>query len=178
MMRGGPFLIALALAVLAPLGSAAAKPAAAGLFRGVPKAALIAAAKAAPLKLVDDETYCDSETLIADWLKQLTAAEVRRIAWTAGRCDLVNSINPLDAGGSYCVRATLTLKHPNNRRDAPELEIYLEDPKHGKLGAVYAFRAMFDSNDGPDYVRLRKDFEAEWRERFNDAPASPCADDP
>lgn len=79
---------------------------------------MIAAAKAAPLKLVDDETYCDSEMLIADWLKQLTAPEVRRIAWTAGRCDLVNSINPLDAGGSYCVQATLTLKHPNNRRDA------------------------------------------------------------
>jgi hypothetical protein len=165
-------LAALALLTLAP-GLAAAKPA------YMPDAMLIAAAKGAPLKLIDAlETYCDGETSVGDWLKALTAGEARRIAWTAGRCDLVNSINPLDAGGSYCVQATLTLKHPNNRRDAPELEIYLEDPKHGKLGAVYAFRAMFDSNDGPDYVRLRKDFETEWRERFKDAPASPCAEDP
>lgn len=175
-MRGASVLIALALTGLAPIAGAAAKPAAAGMFRGVPRTALIAAAKAAPLKLIDDETYCDSDTLIAAWLKQLTAPETRRIAWTAGRCELVNRINPLDAGGSYCVQATLTLKHPKNHRDAPEIEIYLEDPKHGKLGAVYAFRAMFDGKDGPDYIRFRRDFESEWGARFKDTPAGPCDD--
>jgi hypothetical protein len=175
-MRGGPVLIALALASLAPLGSAVAKPAPAVLFRGLPKAVLIAAAKAAPLKLIDDETYCDSDTLIAAWLKQLTAPEVRRIAWTAGRCELVNKLNPLDIGGRYCVQATLTLKHPKNRRDAPEIEIYLENPKGRKPGAVYAFRAMFDGVDGPDYIRFRRDFESEWGARFKDAPAGPCDD--
>jgi hypothetical protein len=174
MMRGLPVLIALAW--LAPLESAVAKPAPGVLFRGVPKAVLIAAAKAAPLKLIDDEAYCDSDTLVAAWLKQLTAPETRRIAWTAGRCELVNRINPLDAGGSYCVQATLTLKHPKNHRDAPEIEIYLEDPKHGKPGAAYAFRAMFDSVDGPDYIRFRRDFESEWGARFKDTPPGPCDD--
>jgi len=72
-MRGGPVLVALALTSLAPLGSAMARPAPAVLFRGVPRAALIAAAKAAPLKLIDDEAYCDSDRLIAAWLRRLTA---------------------------------------------------------------------------------------------------------
>ena len=174
-MRGAPVLIALALAGLAPLTAAKSSPAA--TFRGVTRAALIAAAKAAPLKLIDsEETYCDADTSIAAWLKQLTAPQARRIAWTAGRCELVNRINPLDAGGSYCVRATLTLKHPKNHRDAPEIEIYLEDPKHGKPGAAYAFRAMFDSVDGPDYIRFRRDFESEWGARFKDTPPGPCDD--
>jgi hypothetical protein len=34
---------------------------------------------------------------------------------------------------------------------------------------------MFDSNDGPDYVRFRRDFEAEWRDRSPATPAG-CAD--
>jgi hypothetical protein len=176
-VRGAPVLIALALAGLAPLTAAKSSPAA--TFRGVTRAALIAAAKSAPLKLVDsEETYCDADTSIADWLKRLTGPQVRRVAWTAGRCDLVNNLNPLDAGGSYCVQASLTLRRPKNRRDTPELEIYLEDPRRGRPGAVYAFRASFDSNDGPDYIRFRKDFESEWRDRFKDAPAPTCADDP
>jgi hypothetical protein len=176
-MRSAAVPIALVLAGLAPLASAATRTQAA-MFRGVPKAALIAAAKAAPLKLIDSlEVYCDTDTPVADWLKQLTGPLVRRVAWTAGRCDLVNDINPLDAGGSYCVQATLTLKHPKNRGDEPELEIYLEDPKHGKPGPAYAFRAMFDGNDGPDYIRFRRDFEAEWRDRFKDTPPPPCTDD-
>jgi hypothetical protein len=155
---------------------AATPAAAATTTHGFPNAVLIAAAKAAPLKLIDDETYCDSDTPIAAWLKQLTAPQVRRIAWTAGRCDLVNKLNPLDAGGSYCVQANLTLKHPKNRRDSPEIEIYLENPKGRKPGAVYAFRAMFDSVDGPDYIRFRRDFESEWGARFKDTPAGPCDD--
>jgi hypothetical protein len=165
-------LAALSLLALAPR-LAAAKPA------YMPDAMLIAAAKAAPLKQIDAlETYCDGETLIGDWLKALTAGEARRIAWTAGRCELVNKLNPLDEGGGYCAQATLTLIHPKNRRDRPELEIYLEDPKGGKPGAAYAFRAMFDGADGPDYIRFRIDFESAWRERFKDAPPPPCTDDP
>ena len=146
---------------------------------GFPNARLIAAAKAAPLKLIDAlEVYCDTDMPVAAWLARLASTQARRIAWTAGKCDLVNDLNPLDAGGSYCVQATLTLKHPKDRGDQPEIEIYLEDPKGGKPGAVYAFRAMFDGNDGPDYIRFRKDFEAEWRERFKDATPPACTDDP
>jgi hypothetical protein len=173
--KNAKLLVALALLALAP-SLAAAKPARPPYM---PDAMLIAAAKAAPLKLIDAlETYCDGETSIGDWLKALTASEARRIAWTAGRCELVNNLNPLDEGGSYCAQATLTLRHPKNRRDRPEIEIYLEDPKDGKPGAIYAFRAMFDGNDGPDYIRFRMDFESEWRERFKDAPPPACTDDP
>jgi len=162
----------LALLALTP-ALAAAKPA------YMPDAMLVAAAKAAPLKQIDAlETYCDGETSIGDWLKALTTGEARRIAWSAGRCELVNSLNPNDAGGDYCAQATLTLKHPKNRRDRPEIEIYLEDPKGGKPGEAYAFRAMFDGADGPDYIRVRMDFESAWRERFKDAPPPPCTDDP
>ena len=70
----------------------------------------------------------------------------------------------------------MTPRRPKDRSDQPEIEIYLDDPKGGKPGEVFAFRAMFDSNDGPDYIRFRKDFETEWRDRFKDAPPPPCTD--
>ena len=171
-MRLMPLALALSALVATP---ATAKQA--GTTHGFPDSRLIAAAKSAPLRLIDSlETYCDGETSIAVWLKALTAGKVRRIAWTAGPCELVNNINPLDAGGSYCVQATITLAHPKDRHDTPEIEIYLEDPKRGKPGDVYAFRASFDSVDGPDYIRFRKDFENEWRARFKDAAPPPCTD--
>jgi hypothetical protein len=174
-MRGAPILIALLAAGFAPLASAAAKPSHAAMFRGVPKTALLSAAKSAPLRLIDAlETYCDGETPIGEWLRQLTVGKARRIDWTAGPCELVDTINPLDAGGSYCVQATISLAHPKDRHDTPEIEIYLQDPKRGKPGAVYAFRASFDGVDGPDYIRFRKDFEDEWRERFTDTQPPPC----
>jgi hypothetical protein len=168
--------LAFAFLLAAPVANAATPHGA--TTHGIPNAALIAAAKSAPLKLIDpEETYCDADTLIAQWLQDLTGPEVRAIAWTAGKCELVNNLNPLDAGGSFCVQATLTLKRPKGRRDTPEIEIYLEDAKHGRPGAAYAFRAVFDSGDGPDYIRFRKDFESEWRDRFKDAPQPKCTDD-
>jgi hypothetical protein len=167
-------LVLVPLLALASAAQANPRPAA---THGVPNAALIAAAKAAPLRLIDAlETYCDGETSIGAWLKALTAPEVRGVAWSAGRCELVNKLNPLDEGGGACAQATLTLRRPKDRHDRPEIEIYLDDPKGGKPGEAFAFRAMFDSNDGPDYIRFRKDFETEWRDRFKDAPPPPCAD--
>jgi hypothetical protein len=167
-MRAGTALVALVV-VCAACSAAAAHPA---TTHGLPNALLIAAAKAAPLRLIDSlEAYCDGATPIASWLTRLTASEAQRIAWSAGPCELVDNLNPLDAGGSYCVQAEVILKRPKNRRDRPELEFFLEDPKGGRPGAVYAFRAMFDSNDGPDYSRFRRDFEAEWRARFPATPA-------
>jgi hypothetical protein len=168
-------LVLVPLLALAPTAQAKTRPA---TTHGVAKAALIAAAKAAPLRLIDAlEIYCDGETPIGAWLKALTASEVRSIAWSAGRCELVNKLNPLDEGGGDCAQATLTLKRPKDRRDHPEIEIYLDDAEGGKPGEAFAFRAMFDSNDGPDYIRFRKDFETEWRDRFKDAPAPPCTDE-
>jgi hypothetical protein len=155
-----------------------AVPAVAAPHHGVANAALIAAAKSAPLKLIDpDGGACDGETPIAEWLRDLTRAQARLTAWTAGKCELVNDLNPIDRGGRFCVQATLTLKHPKTRTDTPEVEIYLESPKAGRPGAVYAFRAVFESVDGPDYIRFRRDFEAEWRARFKDAPPPRCADE-
>ncbi len=173
----------LAALVLVPLFAAASATAAAAphhgpVYRGVAKSAMIAAAKAAPLKLIDYlETYCDGETSIGDWLQALAGAEPTRIDWTAGPCELVTDLNPLDAGGDYCVQASLRLKRPKNPRDIPEIEIYLERPKHGRPGAVYAFRAAFAGPDGLDYIRERRDFEAQWRERFKDAAPAPCTDE-
>jgi hypothetical protein len=171
-------LAALALLPLLAASAAIAAPRHGATTHGVPDAALIAAAKSAKLKLIDPEgDYCDGDTPISAWLRDLTALETREVVWTAGKCELVNALNPLDSGGRFCVQATLTLKHPKNRTDTPEIEIYLEDAKAGRPGAVYAFRAVFDSGDGLDYIRFRRDFEAEWRDRFKDAPAPKCSDD-
>jgi hypothetical protein len=175
-MNRAPALLALSLLIplaVTPADAKAGRP----TTHGIANTALIAAAKASPLKLIDYlEDYCDGQTNVETWLKTLTGPQALRTDWSAGACELVNNLNPLDGGGSYCVQATLTLRHPKNRRDRPEIEIYLESPKHGKPGEAYAFRAMFDSNDGPDYIRGRKDFEAEWRDRFKDAPPAPCED--
>ena len=177
-MRATSVLIALALSAALPaMASAAAKPSGA-TFKGVSRAAMLAAAKTAPLKLIDAlETYCDSDTPISDWLTQLTAGEVRSIVWSTGACNLTNTQNPLDAGGEYCVDATIRLKHPKAHDDTPLVEIYLDDPKHGRPGPAYAFRDVFLSADGMDYERDRHAFQDEWRERFKDAPAAPCTDE-
>ena len=168
--------IALFLLLCASASAASPRPGG-GATHGVANAALIAAAKSAPLKLIDpQDDYCDGATPIGEWLQDLTGGETRAVAWTAGKCELVDKLNPIDQGGRFCVQATLTLKHPKTRSDAPQIEIYLEDPKAGRPGAIYAFRAVFDSNDGPDYIRFRRDFEAEWRDRFKDAPAPKCED--
>src|ERR1700761_1142924 len=105
------------LALIAARPLAASTPAAAATHR-VSNAALIAAAKAAPLRLIDaEEAYCDGDTPIGAWLKALTAGEARRVSWSAGKCELVNDLNPLDAGGGYCAQATLALVHAKSRRD-------------------------------------------------------------
>jgi hypothetical protein len=173
MMRTA-LILALALLAAAP---AMARRAPGAVYRGVPRAALIAAAKSAPVKLVDNlEVYCDGDVSIEVWLRRLTAPEVRGATWSAGKCELVNDLNPSDAGGDYCVQASLVLKRPRGRDDAPEIEIYLESPKAGRPGEIYAFRGEMVTPDGPDYSRARKDFEADWRARFPNAPPPPCKD--
>lgn len=170
-------LSGLAAALLAADGTSA-KPAPADRFRGVSRAAMIAAVEAAPLKLIDYlEAYCDADTTIGAWLAQLTATQARSVAWTAGKCELVNDLNPLDAGGSYCVQATIRLKQPTSKADTPQLEFYLEDPKGGKLGAVYAFRDVFVTDGDLGYERDRHTFQIQWRDRFKDAPPPPCEDE-
>ncbi len=102
----------------------------------------------------------------------------RAINWTGGKCQLVNKLNPLDAGGQWCAQATISLVHPKGRNDKPTIEIYLESPKNGQPGAAYAFRSFMMTRDGDgDYLRFRKDFEAEWRERFQPETTPPACED-
>ncbi len=84
----------------------------------------------------------------------------------------------MDGGGDFCVQATITLKHPKHRKDRPEIEIYLNDPQHGRVDPAYAFRSMFDTVVGPDYERDRIAFDSQWRERFADTLSRLCQDNP
>ncbi|MFI4936408.1 MAG: hypothetical protein ACHP7N_17495, partial [Caulobacterales bacterium] len=170
----------LALATVLAAGSSAtaktkSRP---GYTHGIANSALIAAAKRATLKSIDYlDTYCDGATTVEAWLTALTAGQVRAIRWSGGPCELINNLNPLDAGGSYCAQATILLNHVRRKADNPMIEIYFEEPKHGRLGESYAFRGVMITKDGPDYVRRRKEFESEWYDRFprKDPPA--CTDD-
>ena len=154
----------LVLALATPL-AVAAEPA-----QSVSNAALANAGRQATLKMIDyGTTYCDSALTVEAWLKALVGTEVRRIAWSGGKCELVNDMRPgIDASSwPYCAQATITLIHPKDRHDTPVIEIYFEKPVQGRPGAAYAFRSVMNTRDGGgDYGRFRKDFEAVWDERF------------
>src|SRR5262249_51967469 len=165
----------LALAVLPFATLALAAPSTS--YRGVARADLIAAAKAAPLRLIDNgEDRCDGATPIGVWLRRLTASQARAEVWTAGKCELVTSLNPLDAGGDYCAQARIRLKRPQSRADVPEIEIFLESPQHGRPGAASVFRDVFVPEGAVDYERDGRTFEAQGRDRFKDAAPAPCED--
>ena len=146
------------------------------------EAALAAAGRATPLKRIDYGTdYCDGAMTAEAWLKALVGKHARGIDWTGGQCVLVNDMRPgIDASSwAYCAQATVTLAHPRDKDDTPMIEIYFEKPDHGRPGAAYAFRGALETRDGdPDYIRFRKDFEAEWNERFPPEASSPrCKDE-
>jgi hypothetical protein len=146
------------------------------------EAALAAAGRATPLKLIDyGSAYCDGAMTAETWLKALVGKQARGIDWTGGQCMLVNDMRPgIDASSwAYCAQATVTVAQPKNEDDMPMIEIYFEKPDHGHLGAAYAFRGVLETRDGgPDYIRFRKDFEAEWNERFPpEANAPHCKDE-
>jgi hypothetical protein len=156
--------IALGLIAVAAFlsGSAGAKDRP-GYTKGVADAALIAAARATPLKLIDyDQVLCRNDRTIAAWLKDLTAGEARAIVWTGGGCELVDQ-NPIDSGSDWCAQATILLKHPKDRDDKPIVEIYFDKPSHGRPSPAYAFRAM---TGDAGLERSRQDFETDWLARF------------
>ena len=76
MKRAGGWLAALA----------ASHPSTAAVHAAEPThAALVAAAKQAPLKLLDSPPYsCDTDTTI-EWLTQLADSYARKITWTGSR---------------------------------------------------------------------------------------------
>jgi hypothetical protein len=146
------------------------------------EAALAAAGRATPLKLIDYGTdYCDGAITVETWLKALVGRHARRIDWTGGQCQLVNDMRPgIDASSwAYCAQATVTLAQPRDKDDTPTIEIYFEKPDQGRPGKAYAFRGVLETrDDGPDYIRFRKDFEAEWNERFPPGANAPrCKDE-
>jgi hypothetical protein len=173
----GPFAIpALALMVATSL-AAAAEP-----TQSVSNAALAQAGRQATLKMIDyGTTYCDGALTVEAWLKALVGTEARRITWSGGKCVLVSDMRPgIDASSwPYCAQATITLVHPRDRHDSPLIEIYFEKPVEGRPGAAYAFRGVMNTrDDGADYGRFRKDFEAVWNERFPPGPgAQRCKDE-
>ena len=174
-----PGLLAFPILVLMfvmPL-AAAADPAPA-----VSGAALANAGRQASLKSIDyGSDYCDGAVTVEAWLKALVGSQARSITWSGGQCVLVNDMRPgIDAASwPYCAQATITLLHPKDRSDKPLVEIYLEKPDHGRPGVAYAFRSLMATrDDGPDYGRFRKDFEALWDERFPPGPgARRCKDE-
>jgi hypothetical protein len=135
-----------------------------GYTKGVANTVLVAAAKATPLKLIDyNQALCRDHRTVQAWLKELTAGDARVIVWTGGRCELSNTLNPMDAGSDWCAQATILLKHPKARGDKPMVEIYFDKPSHGRPSPAYAFRAV-TVDDG--LIRFRQDFESAWLARF------------
>ena len=144
--------------------------------------ALVTAGRQAIVKLIDyGEDRCDGDMTVEAWLATLVAKEARSITWTGGKCVLVSDMRPgIDASSwPYCAQATITLLRPKNRKDTPIVEIYFEKPVQGRPGKAYAFRGSMESrDDGPEYIRFRRDFEAMWEERFPSSLERPrCKDE-
>ena len=177
-MAGGRRLWAggMALIGLAALGGSALAAGHKGGARGVSDAALAAAGRQTPVKAIDyDQVYCDADVSVEAWLKTLTGANARSIDWSGGRCELANDLNPIDSRSDWCAQANITLAHPKGRDDTATVELYFEKPVKGRPGPAYAFRGVMVTADGPDYSRFRRDFQAEWTQRFG-APAGICQD--
>jgi len=164
------WIVLTAAASLWVVDAAEAKPAAGGMTKGVANAALAAKARATPVKAIDyDEDRCDTRT-VDQWLRALTGANAKSVAWTGGPCQMVGP--GIDSGSDWCAQATITLKHPKNRHDQPAIEVFFDKPVHGRPGAAYAFRGAMLAGDGQDMARFRKDFEADWTSRFAAPPGA------
>jgi hypothetical protein len=146
--------LATAYMLLAALGAA---PAAS---RGVSDAALARAARDARLDQIDAfRKSCNDTRRVEDWLKDVAGDTVKSIHWSGGRCQLVNKLNPLDGGTDWCGQAVIA---PKRGKEAT-IEVFFERPAHGKPGVPFAFRAIADTKDGPDYMRETYAFEVNWK---------------
>jgi hypothetical protein len=140
----------------------------------VSKAALAAAGQRATLKAID---YGWDLRRQMSWRSGwgVRRPPCPRYHSTGGKCELVNSLHV----GSMrrpglAIWATISLVHPKERDDKPLIEIFLEKPDHGHSGVAFAFRSLMITRDnGTDYLRFRKEFEAE-DERFPRYPTAFC----
>ena len=126
-----PALLALPLAVALNANTAVAA--------GVSKAAQAQAAREARLDQIDDFRKRCGTRRVEDWLKDVVGDTAKSIAWSGGRCQLVNPQNPLDAGSGSCGQAVIA---------PPTIEVFFEKPVTGRPGAPFALRAVADTKDG------------------------------
>ncbi len=147
-------VFAIALAALSSLAHAAE--------RGVSDAALAQAARDTPLDQIDDDRKgCGDSRRVEDWLKEVVGDAASSIRWSGGRCQVVDKSSPLDAGTDWCGRAAI-----GSKRGKPDatVEVFFEKPEAGKPGAPFAFRALAETKDGPDYIRETYAFELNWKQ--------------
>lgn len=132
--------------------------------RGVSNAALAQAARNATLDQIDAfRNHCGDARRVEDWLKHVIGDTAKSIRSSGGRCHLVNQLNPLDAGTSWCGQAVI---RPKRGKDAATIEVFFEKTDHGKPGVPFAFRAMAPTKDGPDYMRETYGFEVNWKQLY------------
>jgi len=163
------FALAALPAALAFTVTCATADAAAPKHPHIAPGKLVAAAKQAHWKVLDElQSYCDSDRPIEAWLKALVGQEARAVTWTGGACQIVNGGHPgLDvASWPYCAQATVALSHPKSPDDRPMIEIYFEEPVNGQPGAAYAFRGVIAAEDWGDPLRFRQYFSRAWHARF------------
>jgi hypothetical protein len=147
-------IVAAVCAVALASGAVAAE-------RGVTNSALAQAAREARLDQIDGfRKQCGDSRRVADWLNDVVGESAKSIRWSGGRCRLTNKLNPLDGGTNWCGQAVIT---PKRGRHAATIEVFFEKPAHGRPGVPFAFRAIADSKDGPDYMRETFGFEVNWK---------------
>ena len=110
---------------------------------------------------------------VEEWLKDVVSDTAKPIRWSGGRCQLVNDLNPLDAGTNWCGQAVIT---PKSGKDAT-IEVFFEKPAKGMRGVPFAFRAVADTKDGPDYMRETYAFEVNWKQMHVSGFALPANQD-
>jgi hypothetical protein len=151
--------------------AAASFAVAGGRTHGVANDALADAGRKTTLDAIDyDEVHCRADRTVDAWLRALSGRNAKAIAWSGGACRLASDLAPIDSGSAWCAQATVRLAHPNARDDAPMVEIYFDQPRRGHPGRAYAFRGALKTRDGWDITRFRRDFEAEWVDRFGPSP--------
>ncbi|MBI1203155.1 MAG: hypothetical protein GC182_11650 [Rhodopseudomonas sp.] len=118
---------------------------------------LAQAARDARLDQIDSlNEKCGDRRRVEDWLKQLVEDAGRSVRWSGGRCQIVNKLNPIDAGTGWCGRAAITPKAGG----IATIEVFFERGENGKPGRPFAFRG---TPNGPEFVRHPVDFERAWK---------------
>jgi hypothetical protein len=149
--------VGLAAILLMAVQAAEAAP------RSITPAELIAAGKRATISEIDyQRADCNDNRTLEAWLKQVVGETAKSVRWGGGKCVLAVKENPRDGGTKYCAHAVIV---PKQGKHTATIETYF-DPKDGKLGKAFAFRAHVYTKDGPDYARETSAFEFNWGETY------------